>query len=65
VEAHLATAFGADTVTFLSEEGLRAVAGDTICSACFTGRYPIAVNDEERTYIEKDRRPETTGTAVT
>jgi amidophosphoribosyltransferase len=59
IDAHLATAFGADTVTFLSEAGLRAVAGDTICSACFTGRYPVAVNEEERTFIERDRRPDT------
>jgi amidophosphoribosyltransferase len=59
IEAHLATTFGADSVTFLSEEGLQAVAGETICSACFSGRYPVPVNDEERSFIQQDRRPDT------
>jgi amidophosphoribosyltransferase len=59
LEQRLAEVFGADSLTFLSEEGLRAVAGESICSACFTGRYPVAVNDEEQGYIVRDRRPET------
>ncbi|MEQ1566187.1 MAG: amidophosphoribosyltransferase [Myxococcota bacterium] len=64
IEERLAKLFGADTVTFLSEAGLQAVAGSSICSACFTGRYPVAVNDEERSFIQQDRRPETTGVPV-
>lgn len=63
-EERLATLFGADTVSFLSEEGLRAVGGDRICSACFTGEYPVSLNDDERGYIVRDRRPETQRTAA-
>ncbi|MEQ1503300.1 MAG: amidophosphoribosyltransferase [Myxococcota bacterium] len=59
LSARLAAQFGADTVTFLSERGLRAVAGDRICNACFSGDYPVAVNEDERGYIVRDRRPET------
>lgn len=40
----------ADTLGFLSEEGLYAFTGDPkraeFCDACFTGRYPIPVPDE-------------------
>lgn len=63
MEERLALQFGADTVTFLSERGLRDVAGDPICAACFTGRYPVAVDDAERCWIVRDRRPETTSAA--
>jgi amidophosphoribosyltransferase len=59
VEQFLAERFGADSVTFLSEEGLRQVAGTSICAACFTGQYPVPVNDEERGHIVRDRRPDT------
>lgn len=56
LEANLAQKFGADTVTFLSEEGLRSAAGTAICNACFTGEYPIPVNTDEQSYIQQDRR---------
>jgi len=39
----------ADSLGFLSEEGLYAFSGgdgDGFCDACFTGRYPIPVGDE-------------------
>jgi len=45
---------GADSLAFLSLDGMmRAVAGresgsdDGYCNACFTGDYPIAVNDAQ------------------
>lgn len=63
--ARLAATFGADTVTFLSEEGLFAVAGAEICAACFTGSYPVEVNEEERCDIVRDRRPHTVANAAT
>lgn len=63
LEERLALGFGADTVTFLSEQGLRDVAGDPICAACFTGRYPVRVDDSERGWIVRDRRPESTSAA--
>jgi amidophosphoribosyltransferase len=58
MEQRLASLFGADTVTFLSEAGLRDVSGSEICSACFTGRYPVVLDDAERGWIVRDRRPE-------
>lgn len=42
----------ADSLGFLSEEGLYAFAegggGSDFCDACFTGRYPIPVSDESQ-----------------
>lgn len=58
LEERLADQFGADSVTFLSEEGLVAVAGSSICAACFTGRYPVEVRDDEQLNILRDRRPD-------
>ncbi|MFZ5478214.1 MAG: amidophosphoribosyltransferase [Myxococcota bacterium] len=49
-------AFGVDTVTFLSVDGLKAIAGRPVCAACFDGRYPVPVSDGEREAIVKDRR---------
>ncbi len=55
-EAEWARAFGVDTVTFLSVEGLRATAGSPACMACFDGDYPVPVSDAERNAIVADRR---------
>jgi len=41
----------ADSLAFLSEEGLYAFAGSDrngFCDACFTGRYPIPVSDDAK-----------------
>jgi amidophosphoribosyltransferase len=41
----------ADSLAFLSEEGLYAFTGgdgDGFCDACFTGRYPIPVSDDAK-----------------
>jgi len=57
LEERLAEKFGTDSVTFLSRRGLLEVAGNRICAACFTGVYPIPVNEDERGYILKERRP--------
>ena len=59
LELALADYFGADTVTFLSREGLESVAGSAICAACFTGQYPVAVGEAERSNIMRDRREQT------
>jgi amidophosphoribosyltransferase len=64
MDVRLAALFGADSVTFLSEAGLARVAGPSICSACFTGRYPVELDDAERRWIVRDRRPETVSTAT-
>jgi amidophosphoribosyltransferase len=63
LEGSLAALFGADSVTFLSEEGLTAVAGSSICAACFTGRYPVEVRDDEQSFILRDRRPDSVDSA--
>lgn len=57
LETRLADHLGADSVTFLSQAGVRSVSGDRICAACFDGRYPVPVSDGEREHILRDRRP--------
>ena len=49
--------FGADSVTFLSVEGLREVAGADACAACFDGDYIVPVSDLEKADIRAERRP--------
>lgn len=56
LERELAKRFDADSVTFLSTDGLSEVSGTDICAACFTGRYPVAVADHEKGFILSDRR---------
>ena len=56
LERELAKRFDADSVTFLSTDGLGEVSGTDICAACFTGRYPVAVADHEKGFILSDRR---------
>ncbi len=48
-------AFGCDTVTFLSVEGLRKVAGPDTCRACFDGDYVVPLVAEEQSRIVEDR----------
>lgn len=55
-EADWATAFGADSVTFLSVDGLREAAGTPACLACFDGDYPVPVSADEAAAIVADRR---------
>lgn len=55
-EKRLAAYFGVDSVTYLSQEGLREVTGDGTCAACFTGEYVVSVSDQERGYILHQRR---------
>ncbi len=52
----IAEAFGADTLTYLSVEGLAQVTGPATCAACFTGRYPVPIRPDERAAIERQRR---------
>jgi len=53
----LAEHLGADSVTYLSIDGLRAVNGGHICDACFTGSYVVPVSQAERDQINAARRP--------
>jgi amidophosphoribosyltransferase len=45
MQAHI----GADSLAFLSLEGMMRAVGaeDGYCNACFTGRYPLAVHDAQ------------------
>jgi amidophosphoribosyltransferase len=47
---------GADSLAYLSQEGLLASVGDAgaqrFCTACFTGRYPVAVPNGDRWQLE-------------
>jgi len=56
VELRLAERFGADSVTFLDLQRLAQVGGKSVCDACFTGRYPIPLNEDERAFIIQQRR---------
>ncbi len=49
-------AFGVDSVTFLSNEALREVAGRKVCMACFDGDYVVPVSAGEVADIVADRR---------
>lgn len=37
---------GADSLAFLSEEGVKRAIGRPVCLACFNGRYPAGVPEE-------------------
>ena len=47
---------GADSLAYLSQEGLLASVGDAggnrFCTACFTGRYPVAVANGEKWQLD-------------
>jgi len=55
-ERRLSAYFGVDSTTYLSQEGLFEVSGNDVCAACFTGRYPVGVSDDERGFILAQRR---------
>jgi amidophosphoribosyltransferase len=54
---------GADSLAYLSQEGLLASVGDAgadrFCTACFTGKYPVAVSNGEKwqldLFLDKDQ----------
>ena len=52
----LADHLGADSMTYLSPVGLNAVAGTSVCDACFTGNYVVPVTTNERDWILAQRR---------
>ena len=49
------TYIGADSLTYLSLEGLTRAIGMAPCMACLTGEYPIRVDDAERAYLALNR----------
>ena len=47
----ITTAVGADSLAYISEEGMISATGQprsTLCTACFSGQYPIELPPEER-----------------
>lgn len=56
LETTLAQRMGADSLTYLTLEGLKVVMGQDICAGCFDGDYPVPISDEERAFINEERR---------
>lgn len=49
VEEEIAASIGADSLAYISEDGMIAATGqqrERLCTACFTGQYPIELPDE-------------------
>ena len=49
------TYLNADSVAYLSLEGLMSAVGegsDGYCSSCYTGRYPVAFPRDEKSYLQ-------------
>jgi len=53
----LPEAFGVDSVTFLTVQGMTETLRRPMCQACFDGRYPVPVQPDEMQAIVADRRP--------
>jgi amidophosphoribosyltransferase len=64
LESRLADALGVQSLTYITPDALREVAGDGMCTACFTGDYVVPVSNEERGYILKNRSVGETRVAV-
>jgi len=51
----ITTFLDADTVAYLSLEGLLSAVGSersSYCSSCYTGRYPVAIPQDQSTYLQ-------------
>ena len=57
LEVSIAKELVADSLTFLTRENMLDVFEPTACRACFTGEYPIEVNDSLRKTVIEDRTP--------
>jgi len=56
LEKRLAERLSLDSLTYLTVDGLRAAFPDSCCAACFDGNYPLPISEQDRKWIEKDRR---------
>ena len=56
IETALAERIGADSLTFLSIDGLKSVMGDNVCAACFDGEYTVPISADEKAFIMGERR---------
>ena len=55
MEQKWAKDLGIDSLTFLSVDGLDEAFPNSRCAACFDGRYPLPIGDEQRSSIAQDR----------
>jgi amidophosphoribosyltransferase len=55
LELVIAENLGADSLTYLSIDGLNKIFGAERCAACFDGRYPIEIDSRYADEIRKDR----------
>jgi amidophosphoribosyltransferase len=55
LEVELAKKLGADSLTYLSIDGIKKIFGENRCSACFDGQYPIEISSSYADEIIKDR----------
>lgn len=56
LEQRFAARLGLDSLTYMPIAGLRRAFPKSHCAACFDGSYPLPVSDQERSWIECDRR---------
>ena len=56
IETALAERIGADSLTFLSIDGLKSVMGYNVCAACFDGEYTVPISADEKAFIMGERR---------
>ncbi|MEZ0491577.1 amidophosphoribosyltransferase [Kineococcus sp. TBRC 1896] len=64
----IAQSIGADSLGYISAEGMIAASeqpADRLCSACFTGEYPVPLNDLDRLGERSMDKPRLPITAVT
>ncbi len=55
LEEKVAEHLGANSLTYLSIEGLNKIFKDERCAACFDGKYPLEISDNYANDIRKDR----------
>lgn len=55
--------FGVESLEYLSVESVREVVGENNCRACFTGNYPVEVEDSERFKKETEEETDWSGDA--
>ncbi|RME23361.1 MAG: amidophosphoribosyltransferase [Deltaproteobacteria bacterium] len=56
VEGRLAAHLGLDSLTYLPLESMNTAFESSRCAACFDGDYPLRLSDEERQWLQADRR---------
>ncbi len=56
LEVDLGRRIGADSLTYLSLDGLKSVMSKEICAACFDGDYVVPLSESERAHITAERR---------